>query len=85
MPTSVSMEIPRDVLESARLTVSEAKLELAVALFVNERLSLGKAAELAGVSVGEFQLDLGRRRIGSHYSESEAREDAATLAAMRGS
>jgi predicted HTH domain antitoxin len=77
------MEIPSDVLESARLTVSEAKLELAIALFVNERLSLGKAAELAGVSVGEFQLDLGRRRIGPHYGEAEAREDAATLTALR--
>ena len=48
MPTSVRMEIPSDVLKSAGLTVSEAKLEL-----------------------------------GPHSGEAEAREDAATLAALR--
>ena len=33
MTATLSMEIPRDVLESARMNVSEAKLELAIALF----------------------------------------------------
>jgi predicted HTH domain antitoxin len=83
MPTNVSMEIPGDVLGSAHLTVSEAKTELAIALFVTGRLSQGKAAEFAGMPVGEFQLELGRRHIGPRYNEAEAREDAATLAALR--
>jgi predicted HTH domain antitoxin len=77
------MEIPSDVLESAHLTVSEAKIELAIALFISGRLSQGKAAELAGIRPGEFQVELGRRRIGPHYNEAEARQDAATLAALR--
>ncbi len=67
------------------MTVQEAKLELAVALFSGGRLSMGKAAELAGISVGRFQLQLGARQIGPHYSVEDALEDSATLAAFRAS
>lgn len=84
MPATLNMEIPADVLESARMTVPEAKLELAIALFAGERLSLGKAAELAGMPTAELQMHLGARRIGPHYDQEDAREDQATLAALRG-
>jgi len=84
MPATVNMEIPVDVLESARMTLREAKLELAIALFAAERLSLGKAAELAGMPVAELQMQLGARHLGPHYDEADAREDRETLAALRG-
>lgn len=77
------LEIPRDALESARMTVDEAKLELAIALYSSKRLSLGKASELAGLGVGDFQMHLGARRIGPHYEADDALEDARTLAALR--
>jgi len=80
---TLSMELPSDLLNSARLTVNEARLELAIALFANERLSMGQAAELAALPIGEFQLHLGARRIGPHYDASDARRDAATLAKLR--
>lgn len=83
MNATLSLEIPRDVLESARMTVAEAKLELAIALFAANRLSLGKAAELAGQPVAEFQMHLGTRHLGPHYSTDDAREDRETLAALR--
>ncbi len=83
MTGSLTLEIPRDALESARMTVDEAKLELAIALFASDRLSLGKASELAGLSVGDFQMHLGARKIGPHYDADDAREDADTLAALR--
>ena len=84
MPATLNMEIPADVLESARMTVSEAKLELAIALFAAGRLSLGKAAELAGMPVAELQMHLGTRHLGPHYDAADAREDRETLAALRG-
>ena len=58
MSATLSLEIPSDVLDSARMTLADAKLELAIALFAAQRLSLGKAAELAGLPVGEFQMHL---------------------------
>lgn len=83
MNATLSVEIPRDILESAHMTVADVKLELAIALFAGNRLSLGKAAELAGLPVAEFQLLLGIRRLGPHYDASDAREDVETLAALR--
>ena len=83
MPASFSLEIPADVLESARMTVGDARIELAIALFARGRLSMGKAAELAGLPVSEFQFHLGARKIGAHYSVDDALEDRAALAASR--
>ncbi len=41
-----------------------AKLELAVALFDREQISLGLAAQIAGLSYREMLDELGRRQIG---------------------
>jgi len=83
MAATMNIEIPADVLESARMTVQDAKLELAIALFCRGRLSMGKAAELAEMSVSQFQLQLGARQIGPHYSVEDTLEDSAALAAYR--
>lgn len=40
------MEIAQDILDSARLTPSELKVEMAVHLYEQDRLSIGKAREL---------------------------------------
>lgn len=65
------------------MTVLDAKLELAIALFARGRLSMGKAAELAGLPAGQFQLHLGARNMGAHYGVEDALEDKAILAASR--
>jgi predicted HTH domain antitoxin len=83
VPSILSLDIPSDVLESARMTVDEAKLELAIALFSHGRLSMGKAAELAGMPAGQFQWHLGARNLGAHYQVDDALEDKAVLAACR--
>jgi predicted HTH domain antitoxin len=83
MLATTTFDIPTDVLESARMTVLDAKLELAIALFSLGRLSMGKAAELAELSVGKFQLQLGARNLGAHYEVEDALEDKAIFAASR--
>ena len=82
-PAMTKMEIPQDVLDSARLTLQDLKLELAVHLYSQARLSIGKARELAGMSLWEFRQVLGARRIPPHYDVEEFREDLATLARDR--
>jgi len=84
MPATMTMELPADVLESARMSVPDLKLELAISLFSLGRLSMGKAAELAGLSVGKFQFHLGERNLGAHYGTEEALEDAGNLSRLRG-
>jgi predicted HTH domain antitoxin len=73
------LEIPRDVLDSARLSVADLKIELAVSLYAQRRLSVGKARELAGLSLWEFRQLLAARHIPVHYDETDLNDDVATL------
>lgn len=74
------MPIPRDVLDSSRLSLQELKLELAVHLYSQGRLSIGKARELAEMSLWSFRQVLGARNISPHYGIEEFHEDLTTLA-----
>ncbi len=76
------LEVPQDVLDSARLTLSELKAEIAVHLYAEGRLSIGKARELAGMTLWEFRRLLALRHIPPHYDEVDLDEDMATLRKM---
>ena len=76
------LEVPQDVLDSSRLTLAELKVEVAVHLYSQRRLSIGKARELAGMSLWEFRQLLALRRISPHYDEADLDEDLATLRGM---
>ncbi len=79
MGTSITLEIPQDVLDTARLTADELKVELAVYLYTQERLSVGKARELAGMSLWTFRQLLASRGLSPHYDIDDLEEDVATL------
>lgn len=74
-----TLEISQDILDSARLTLDQLKLELAVTLYIQGKLSVGKARELAGTSLWEFRQVLASRRIPPHYEVDELNEDISTL------
>jgi len=78
----VSIEIPQEVLHAARMTPEEIKRELAVLLFQQDKLSFGKAPELAGMTVWAFQQLLGSRGITVHYDVTDYEEELATLKAL---
>jgi predicted HTH domain antitoxin len=80
--STLSVEVPQDILDSARLTVSELKVEMAVFLYAQGRLSIGKARELAGMALWEFRQLLASRGIPPHYDEADLDEDVATLREM---
>ena len=77
------LTIDQDILDSARLTVDDAKVELAVHLYSQRRLSLGKARELAGMSLWAFRQLLASRQIPPHYDEADLLADMATLRSLR--
>jgi len=79
MSTTVSFEIPREVLRASRLTEDELRRELALHLFEEEKLSFGKARELAQMSVWDFQQFLGSRGIPVHYDVEAYEDDRETL------
>ena len=77
--STLALEIPQDILDSARLTAEELKVELAVTLYAQRRLSIGKARELAGLSLWEFRQLLAARRISPNYDRLDLDEDMQTL------
>jgi predicted HTH domain antitoxin len=79
MSSKVSIEIPREVIHATRMTIEEIRCELAIHLFEMGKLSLGKAREMAGMTIWAFQQLLGSRGIPVHYDLEDYEEDLATL------
>jgi predicted HTH domain antitoxin len=78
---SLSLDIPDSVLEGLRLPEQEIRgrlrTELAIALYAQGALSLGKAAELAEMSRILFGECLAQRGIPRHYGEADLAQDLA--------
>lgn len=75
----MSLTIPDDLLAAAQISEGEALQELAIALFQQERLTLGQAARMAKTDIGSFMTLLGSRKISLHYGVKELQEDVQTL------
>ena len=65
--------LPADL--EGRFTPQEMRLQLAVGMFIDQRVTLGQGAEIAGLSQSNFLHELGQRRIPVHYDDADARED----------
>lgn len=78
MPVTIS----DDVLAAAHLSEPQLRLELAVALFREERLTLAQAARLAETDQLVFQAVLAEREIPIHYGVEEFRDDLRTIGSM---
>lgn len=74
-----TITIPNEFLLATRMTNAEIQRELAISLFQQEKLSFGKARELAGLDFWAFQQILGSRGIAPHYDVAELHEDVATI------
>jgi predicted HTH domain antitoxin len=77
-----TLEIPREILDSARLSPEELKKELAVHLYAQGRLSVGKAKDLAGMALWSFQQLLGSRQIPVHLEPADLDDDLDALSAL---
>jgi len=84
MSATAYLEIPQEVLDSARMTAGELLVELAVHLYEQGRLSIGKAHELAGLSLWEFRQLLGLRHIAPHFEVEDLEQDLETLRHLGG-
>ena len=82
MSSTVSFEIPREILHAFRLTAEELRRELALHLFEQDKLSFGKARELAEMSVWDFQQLLGSRDISVHYDVEAYENDREALSEL---
>lgn len=79
---SVTLELPRHVVNAAKATPEELKIELAVHLYATRRLAIGHAREMAGLSLWEFRQLLASRKISPHYDVADLDEDMQTWAEL---
>jgi predicted HTH domain antitoxin len=79
MSATISIEIPREVIHTTRMTPEELRRELAVYLFQQGRLSFGKAREMADMTAWAFQQLLGARGIPVHYDVEDYEQDLIVL------
>lgn len=71
----MTIEIPDQDLGSISLSPSEGRLEMAIGLYTGRQITLGQAAQLAGVPYVFFMRELGRRGIALNYSMEDALHD----------
>jgi len=79
---SMVIEIQDETLRGLKLTEPQALLDLAVGLFTERRVTLGRAAEIARLTQLDFQREIGRRGIPIHYDVEDLQADLRTLAAL---
>ncbi len=75
----ITIDIPDSITHSAELTQAELLREIAVLLFQWERVTLGKAAQIAEMHQFEFQKLLASRKIPVHYGLEDYQADVASL------
>lgn len=74
--------IPDEILQSTRMSEDEVRLESAVLLLQKDKLTLGLASWLAGMSRLQFQHLLASRKISVHYDVAEFEADLKVLREM---
>lgn len=67
--------VPTERLRSIALSESDALTDIAIGLYKRDVISLGRAAEIAGLSSPEFLNELARRHIPINYSVDDLHED----------
>ncbi len=71
--------IEDDVLDELDMTPEQARVDFAVGLYSDNKITLGQAARLSRLSQSKFLKELGRREIPVHYDIQEFNKDIAYL------
>jgi predicted HTH domain antitoxin len=75
----MELSVPDEIAAETGCSSSEMLFDLAVGLFLDGRLTLGRAAALAGQPRISFLEELGRRRIPMPYNDQDLAADVQTL------
>jgi len=73
--TTVLIELPAELLQAARVNTREVARLLALELFREDAVSLGRAAELCGVPLAEFMDFAAERGAPLHYTLEDLAQD----------
>ena len=66
-------------IKGIKLTPDEARLDFALGLYIDNKVTLGQASHIADISQSQFLKELGKRKIPVHYDIEEFKKDLTTL------
>ncbi|MEL6590591.1 MAG: UPF0175 family protein [Bacteroidota bacterium] len=75
----MTLNISDDIIRQSGLKEEELILALATQLYAEERLSLGQARNMCGLSHIAFQKELAKRKISIHYDVEDLEADLKTI------
>ncbi len=75
----MSILIPDDILRATKMTEEQLKLEIAIMLYKQERISSGKVRAWTGLTVMEFQAELAKRQLTINYDVEDFQADIKTV------
>lgn len=78
----MSLTIPTEILQAAQVSEEELKLEIALLLYKQNKISSGKVRSWLGLSVLEFQHELAKRDLYLNYDVAELEADVDTLRSL---
>ena len=71
----MQIAFPDELIQGLDLTPENARFDLAIGLYAERRVTLGRAAGMAGMTQPNFLRKLGELRIPMHYDLAELEED----------
>ncbi|NEO51274.1 MAG: UPF0175 family protein [Moorea sp. SIO4A3] len=78
----MSVVIPDDILQASQMNEDEFKLEIALMLYKQDKISSGKVRAWTGLTVIEFQHELAKRGLDLNYDVADFEADLKTLQSM---
>lgn len=79
---SMNTIIPDDIFQATKMTEAELKLEIAIMLYQQQKISSGKVRSWTGLTVIEFQQELAKRGLYLNYDVEDFQSDVQTLHLM---
>jgi predicted HTH domain antitoxin len=71
--------ISAEMLQQLQMSPAELRVDLAVYLYDKERMTMGQAKKLAGLTQIQFQRELARRNVFIKYDVEDFEQDLRTL------
>ena len=73
------IELDDSIIKSTGLSPDDLKLELALQLYQDRKISLGQGGQLSGLGSVQFQRELGKRQITLNYDLMDLADDIDSL------
>ena len=74
--------IPKDIVAATKMSEAQLKLEIAIMLYKQEKISSGRACQWLEMNLIEFRRELGQRGLTINYDVEDFESDLKTLRSL---